>query len=517
MLFNSPVFLFAFLPLVLLGFYLIGRFYAQAALVFLLLASLFFYGWWNPSYLPLLLGSIVFNYTVGRRLVCGTGRWKQPRVRQALLMFGLASNLAALGYFKYFNFFLNSVNHLFSTDLVFVHIMLPLAISFFTFTQITYLVDAYRGTIPDYSPLHYALFVTFFPHLIAGPIVHHYQLIPQYAQRQTFHFQHRHFAIGASIFIIGLAKKVVIADSIALYATPVFDAANTGHTLTFFEAWGGALAYGFQLYFDFSGYSDMAIGLARMFGLHLPQNFNSPYKAQNIAEFWRRWHMTLSHFLRDYLYIPLGGNRRGPWRRHINLMVTMLLGGLWHGAAWTFVLWGGLHGLYLVVYHGWRSLHARLSAPLRSSAMLSHRLGVALTFLTVTIAWVPFRAESFSAATAMLSGMAGLNGFMLPSSYQALLGPLGGLLQRFGWRFSSNPGVFAGSAEVAWVIVLLMIALVFPNTQQLMSSKQMSTNHDRGLTLRWRPNGLSAVIIAAIATAALLSLNHVTAFLYFQF
>lgn len=524
MLFNSPVFLFAFLPLVLLGFYLIGRFSAQAALLFLALASLFFYAWWNPKYLPLLLGLIAFNHIVNQRLIHGTEWWARPRTRRALLVFGLTVNLAALGYFKYCNFFLDSMNELLGTDLIFAHIMLPLGISFFTFQKIAYLVDAYRGMIREHNLLHYTVFVTFFPQLIAGPIVHHAELIPQYARRRTFCFQHRYLAIGASIFIIGLVKKVVIADSIALYATPVFDAANNGHVLTFFEAWGGALAYTLQLYFDFSGYSDMAIGLARMFGLRLPQNFHSPYKARNVAEFWRRWHMTLSRFLRDYVYIPLGGNRRGPWRRHVNLMATMLLGGLWHGAAWTFVFWGGLHGLYLVIYHGWKSLRTRTGAPLGLPAPLGHGLGVVLTFLVVIIAWVPFRAESFGAAAAVLSGMAGLNGFMLPSSYLSLLGPLGGLLQWLGFRFTTDPGVFAGSTEVAWLVVLLVIALAFPNTQQIMSPNRAHTNQARKpigrghrLALQWRANAISAVTIAALAAVALLSLNRVTEFLYFQF
>ncbi|MBT5260335.1 MAG: MBOAT family protein, partial [Nitrospina sp.] len=346
MLFNSYAFIFLFLPVTLLGFQLIGnRGHCRVAVSWLIGASLFFYGWWNPAYLGLILTSILFNYAVGVSL--------GSRPAKTVLVVGIAANLGLLGYFKYANFFVDNINALTGSDIVLERIILPLAISFFTFQQITYLVDTYRGETQECDFLRYCLFVTFFPQLIAGPIVHHREMMPQFAKDTFCRLKAKHLAVGLTIFSVGLFKKVILADGIAVYSTPVFDAAEAGVILTFVDAWCGALAFTFQLYFDFSGYSDMAIGLGRMFGIILPVNFFSPYKASNIIEFWRRWHITLSRFARDYLYIPLGGNRKGTLLRFANLMITMLLIGLWHGAGWTFVIWGGLHGSYLVINHGW--------------------------------------------------------------------------------------------------------------------------------------------------------------------
>ena len=354
MLFNSYEFIFLFLPIVLLGFHLIGKQgHHRVAIAWLVGASLFFYGWWNPAYLLLMLFSVLFNYSVGVSLSNTSGR---KLLSKTILTIGVSVNLAILGYFKYANFFVDNLNALSGTNLILNEVILPLAISFFTFQQIAYLVDAYRGKTKEYNFLHYCLFVTFFPQLIAGPIVHHKEMLPQFAKDAVYKLRSKHLAIGITIFALGLFKKVVLADGVSVYATPVFNAAEAGVMLTFFEAWGGALAYTFQLYFDFSGYSDMAIGIARMFGIRLPLNFNSPYKATSIIDFWRRWHITLSRFLRDYLYIPLGGSRKGRVRRYINLMTTMILGGLWHGAGWTFLLWGALHGFYLMINHAKRFL-----------------------------------------------------------------------------------------------------------------------------------------------------------------
>ncbi len=331
MLFNSLVFIFCYLPLTLGGFFILGRRSPLAAAAWLALASLFFYGWWNPVYVGLLAASMVFNYALGVRIVRGA---------RGLLTFAIVSNLALLAYYKYANFFVDNLNAAAGTGISLGTIILPLGISFFTFTQIAFLVDAYQGKAREYSFVHYCLFVTYFPHLIAGPILHHAEMMPQFAQRQTYRPDYDKLAAGVTLFVLGLTKKVLIADEVGGYVAPFFDAARSGAALTFLEAWCGALAYTFQLYFDFSGYSDMAVGLSLMFGVRLPINFHSPYKAVNIIEFWRRWHMTLSRFLRDYLYVPLGGSRKGPARRYINLLLTMLLGGLWHGAGWTFVLWG---------------------------------------------------------------------------------------------------------------------------------------------------------------------------------
>jgi len=357
MLFNSYQFIFLFLPITLLGFHLLGKEgYNRTAIAWLVGASLFFYGWWNPAYLALILFSIVFNYGVGVSL----GYAPNSPKKKSVLFLGVASNLGLLGYYKYANFFIENINVITGAEIVLDQIILPLAISFFTFQQIAYLVDVYRDKVKEHNFLHYCLFVTFFPQLIAGPIVHHKEMLPQFAQAITYRLRAKHLAVGFTIFVIGLFKKVVLADGIAVYATPVFEIAEFNVALTFFEAWGGALAYSFQLYFDFSGYSDMAIGIARMFGIRLPLNFNSPYKAISIIDFWRRWHLTLSRFFRDYVYIPLGGQRKGEIRRLVNLAITMLLGGLWHGAGWTFVFWGGLHGLFLVINHIWSNAKIKM-------------------------------------------------------------------------------------------------------------------------------------------------------------
>ncbi|TVT47942.1 MAG: MBOAT family protein, partial [Sedimenticola thiotaurini] len=306
MLFNSYYFIFLFLPIVLAVYFLLLRKDTEYPIVWLVFASLFFYGWWNPVYLFLIIASMVINYALGWSLSDGSGM--TPINRKRILVFGIALNLSALGYYKYAGFFIENIKTLITNDFSFEEILLPLAISFFTFQQIAYLVDAYRGITKEYRFIHYALFVTFFPQLIAGPIVHHKEMLPQFLRVTSFKKNIENFSIGITIFTIGLFKKSVLADNVAQYSTPVFDAAATGDSLSFFVAWGGAMAYTMQLYFDFSGYSDMAIGGARLFGIKLPLNFHSPYKATTIVEFWRRWHMTLSRFLRDYLYIPLGGN-----------------------------------------------------------------------------------------------------------------------------------------------------------------------------------------------------------------
>lgn len=375
MLFNSYTFLFLFLPVTLLVFFRLGKYSHPLAGLWLFVASLFFYAWWNPAYVGLLLASIAFNYAVGRALVKeqSSGRAK---VKKSVLIFGLVTDLGLLAYFKYANFFVSSTDALLGQGWQLDPIILPLGISFFTFTQIAFLVDAYRGEIKEANFIHYGLFVTYFPHLIAGPVLHHKEMMPQFARATTYRLHWENFALGFTLFSIGLFKKVVLADGIAPFANALYSAASHGTVLTFLEAWAGALAYTFQLYFDFSGYTDMALGISCLFGVRLPVNFNSPYKAVNIIDFWRRWHMTLSRFLRDYLYFPLGGNRKGPVRRYMNLIATMLLGGLWHGAGWTFVLWGGLHGLYLVINHAWHGLRETLGFPSGSPTRMGRLAGI---------------------------------------------------------------------------------------------------------------------------------------------
>jgi D-alanyl-lipoteichoic acid acyltransferase DltB (MBOAT superfamily) len=406
MLFNSAIFVFVFLPVVWAGYLLSLRLpWARTGIAWLGLASIFFYGYWNPAFLPLLLGSILLNYGAGRLL--DTAFWQgSPGERKALAAAAVGANLALLAYYKYANLLSSSVGALTGLQTPVFDVLLPIGISFYTFTQIAYLVDSYRAGRSERSFSAYVLFVTFFPHLIAGPVLHHSEMMPQFLRDQR-RVPPALMLEGALFFACGLAKKVLIADSVAPAANRAFMLAESA-TLGALDSWVGALAYTTQIYFDFSGYSDMAIGLGLLFGIRLPLNFNSPYQSVSIVDFWRRWHMTLSRFLRDYLYIPLGGNRQGPARRQVNLMLTMLLGGLWHGAAWTFVVWGGLHGAYLAINHAWRHALARaprLQAGLGRFPRLAALCGWALTFLAVVVAWVVFRAESFTGFAHLLQGM----------------------------------------------------------------------------------------------------------------
>jgi len=451
---------------------------------------------------------------------------------------GIAGNLGLIGYFKYANFFVNELNSTLGMDFHLQTIILPLAISFFTFQQVAYLVDVYKGKAHEYSFLHYCLFVTFFPQLIAGPIVHHKEMLPQFAKDKVFRLSHEHLAVGITIFTIGLFKKVLLADGVAVYATPVFNAAEAGVALTFFEAWGGALAYTFQLYFDFSGYSDMAIGLARMFGIRLPLNFHSPYKAYNIIEFWRRWHMTLSRFFRDYLYIPLGGNQKGTPRSFLNLMITMVLGGLWHGAGWTFVLWGALHGFYLIVNHAWHALRHSWGHDLKRTTWFGRGIARIITFAIIVVAWVLFRAETLPGAVNVLSAMGGGNGISLSSTLEGKLGILESWILLMGGRFDGmfHNGVFgrpflgimmtAGDQLIgmAMIAFLLVLAWYAPNTQQIMIryNPAFEIYHGEikewhGQWLQWKPNRVFGVLLGIAFLYTALLLTRVSEFLYFQF
>jgi alginate O-acetyltransferase complex protein AlgI len=499
MLFNSYTFVFIFLPFTLLVFFGLNRSGPRKmAIAWLVACSLFFYAWYRPANLLLLGASLTFNFLLGIYLGRHVGRHRS----KVALVCGLAANLAVLSYFKYANFFLQTIDSLTGMHWSAGTIILPLGISFITFQKIAYLVDAYRGKVRGYNFLDYCLFVTFFPQLIAGPIVHHSEVIPQFTKRKEYRLNAEDLGVGLTQFIFGLFKKVVIADRMALYAAPIFEAARTGTAPSFLDAWIAALAYTFQLYFDFSGYSDMALGLGRMFGIKLPMNFNSPYKAANITEFWRRWHMTLSRFLRDYLYIPLGGNRRGPVRRYLNLMITMLLGGLWHGAGWTFVVWGGLHGTYLVMHHGWKALREkRATGSTPTSAGLW--AGRGLTFLAVVLAWVFFRAADFATAGRMFRAMFGGEGFHMVSSFR---------LETAG----------------AWLTTLLVAVWFMPNTQEFLARFAPSLEYAEGRMarpttgqlfrgLQWRPSALWAFIVAVVAIFSITQMSRVSEFIYWQF
>jgi alginate O-acetyltransferase complex protein AlgI len=515
MLFNSFGFILLFLPITAAIFFILAKRSHQLAATSLALASIFFYGWWDYRYVPLLLASICVNYGLGWRIAHSaretSKRW---------LICAVAANLFLLAYFKYADFYITSVNYLTGANLSALHIILPIGISFFTFTQIAFLVDTYQGKVKEYRFAHYVLFVTYFPHLIAGPVLHHKEMMPQFGDPATYKYSSKNMAVGLSIFAMGLAKKVLIADGLAVHASFFFDKTDNPSLLL---AWGGVLAYTFQLYFDFSGYSDMAIGLSRMFGIKLPLNFNSPYKAASIIDFWRRWHMTLSRFLRDYLYFALGGNKKGSARRYANLMATMVLGGLWHGAGWNFVIWGALHGVYLMLNHAWVNLAAQLRFLGRSPVWAI--FSVTLTFIAVSFAWVFFRASDLGRATAIVQGMVAIYGVALPDSIGAHLGGFKTVLENFGITFYLGGGT-RFIQTYSWVLVAAFIAFLLPNTQQIMDKFEPALDYqsDRdsatGLIaqkISWTPGGKWAFVIGVLLVASLLLLNRPSEFLYFQF
>ena len=512
MLFNSYGFIFLFMPAVLLGYFRLGRINHSYAAAWLASASLFFYGYWNPAYVGLLLGSVICNYSFGM-WIARAGAVGLPKRQKQLLVIAITANLALLVYYKYTNFFISNVNSALDTNWNFGNIILPLGISFFTFTQIAFLVDAFQGKVKEYNFIHYALFVTYFPHLIAGPILHHMEMMPQFARPASYQMNWQNIAAGLTIFIFGLAKKVLIADHLNEFATPIFNAVGAGGHPMLFEAWTGALAYTLQLYFDFSGYSDMAIGLSLMFNVRLPINFNSPYKSGNIIEFWRRWHMTLSRFLLDYLYIPLGGNRNGKFNRYRNLMITMLLGGLWHGAGWTFLIWGGLHGIYLAINHGWITFKQRMNWTGRTFAAGT------ITFIAVVVGWVFFRAPNLASAIDMLRGMAGLNGVSMYYSDTVFAAAM----KNYGVQFFGlmpltdlNPG-----NALNIIILGLFIVFVMPNLQQVMAGYEPALNTPDKLYgwqrfMAWRPSWINPLLVLLLGYFVLINLHKQSTFLYFQ-
>jgi D-alanyl-lipoteichoic acid acyltransferase DltB (MBOAT superfamily) len=504
-LFNSYTFIFGFLPVTLTLFFLLGRAGRRGpALAWLLAASLIFYAWWNPPDLPFLLTSIALNYTLALTL----HRVEDPGVRRTLTAAGIGANLLFLGYYKYAAFAAETLTAVVGVSWPTHHRPLPLGISFFTFQQIVFLVDAYRHHRLRTGPLRYATGVAFFPHLLAGPIVRYSQLMPQFSRRRILRPDAMLIAQGVTVFAIGLVKKVIVADSVAQFVPVPFGAAAAGHHLTLVEAWAAALSYTFQIYFDFSGYSDMAIGLALLFGIRLPINFDSPYKAAGIIDFWRRWHITLSAFLRDYVYIPLGGGREGTARRYRNLMITMVLGGLWHGAAWTFVAWGALHGIYLLINHGWRAIGLRPPRPLVWSTPRAAR---GVTFLAVVVAWVLFRAPSMEAAIDIMRAMAGGYGLALPRSWIAPLAARLGVAVP-AWLGVGGMGTLGGTPQLAWLAMAAAIVWGLPNTQQWMAWWPGAPP-----SLRWRPAPRWALVTAALLVLGILGLTRASAFIYFNF
>ncbi|MBD8595286.1 MBOAT family protein [Pseudomonas sp. CFBP 8758] len=515
MLFNSMVFIAGFLPVVLLGFFLLaGTGRQRLAAIWLTLASLVFYGWWNPANVPLLLGSIAFNYVLAGQLL---------RTRsKALLIMGVSANLALLLYFKYTGFLFGNINQAFGLGWTLQNITLPLAISFFTFQQMAYLVDTHDGEVVEHDFVNYCLFITFFPHLIAGPITHHREMLEQFRRGDNFRPQLVNLSIGASIFLMGLFKKVIMADPMGEKAAPVFAMAADGTVPALHEAWIGALSYTLQIYFDFSGYTDMAIGLGLLFGISLPANFNSPFKARNVIDYWSRWHMTLTRFLTSYIYNPivlriarrrmaagLPMPKRGKMSVGTFCMVvayptvlTMFISGVWHGAGWQFVAFGLVHGFYLVVAHGWRAWKARRGWAVDSDRWMHRIPAVLLTFTCVVVAMVFFRAPTLASALAVLGGMLGL---------------------------SELPAQLAANHLRSLIMIAALLAFVWtlPNIQQWMGHLRTALNAKPELhwlqrrvpASAWQPSATVGVGIGVLGFFALATAFSVapSEFLYFQF
>lgn len=486
MLFNSYEFIFAFLPLVfVIYFYLMHKRLVVGAKAFLVFASLFFYSWWNILYLPIILSSVLFNYVIGN--ILSTKEFNKSFSKKSVLIFGILVNLSLLGYFKYADFFIDNFNIISGSSINLLHLALPLALSFVTFQQIAFLVDSYKGYTKENDFINYSLFITFFPQLIAGPIVHHKEMMPQFASKYNFVKNYRNIALGLFIFSIGLFKKVVIADTFAVWANAGFDTATT---LNLIEAWATSLSYTFQLYFDFSGYTDMAIGLALLFNIKLPINFNSPYKALSIQDFWRRWHITLSRFLRDYVYIPLGGNRKGSFRTYSNLIATFVIGGLWHGAGWTFIFWGLLHGVALAIHRVWQSLGYRMNTI----------IAWFITFNFVNIAWVFFRAKSWDDAIKVLSSMFSLDNVVLPEKYFKFISEYNNIYFTFGDVYDN---ILGKNNTTVFIIAGFLITLFFKNSIEKRDA--------------FKANYFNLCICFGLMLYSIFQLNKISEFLYFNF
>lgn len=499
MLFNSYECIFLFLPLLLALWWVVGTMAPQRLPLLLLAASLVFYGLWGLPFLVLLLGMVCINYAFGCALAAmpdtpKAGSRGFSLSRKGLIILALIVNLLPLCYFKYSLFIVENVNLLLGANFHMQHPGLPLGISFYTFLQIAWLVSVYRREIKPEGITGYALFASCFPYVISGPIVRWQQVAPQYARLEAP--TAANLAPAITIFIIGLAKKVLLADTIAAYANSVFNAAEKGFPLTSAEAWVGSLAYTFQLYFDFSGYTDMAIGVALLLGFRLPDNFDSPYKSTGIVDFWRRWHITLSSWLRDFLYIPLGGSREGKLKQYRNLFLTMLLGGVWHGAGWPFVVWGALHGTMLSINHFFRAwAKGRISDAVLLNPV-TRCVSIVFTFLCINAAWVVFRADSMRGALRI---------------YQSMWeGLAGGLCAPWGTLFANN--YVQGTQPLLLLALCLVLVWCFPNTREIIYGRK-----DGKPWLSWSPSAAWAGGLAVTAFCALVMLSRKSVFLYFQF
>ena len=548
MLFNSYIFLFAFLPVAVVGYYGLAQLYgSKAAKIWLCLASFVFYGWWNPAFVLLLLGSIAFNYTLSLYLV-GKGD-AESKNQSAILFGGIAANILLLFHYKYFYPLLGFFHDLGWTHVDYGSVILPIGISFFTFTQIGYLVDCREGLVRDRGLLNYVLFVTFFPHLVAGPILHHREIMPQFAEESTYRLRIENLGVGLTLLTIGLVKKVLIADTISPWVEAGFD--NVQH-IVLIHAWSVAFAYSMQLYFDFSGYSDMAIGLGIMFGVKLPLNFNSPYKSMSIIDFWQRWHMTLTRYLTLLLYNPIAlwvtryRQRAGMTMNRqaaatpfgfasmigFPTLTTMFLAGVWHGAGLQFMVFGLLHATYLIVNHAWRLFRKPLAPPhmpFTIGMLYSIFWRVALTYCAVLLAEIFFRSSGAHDAWLLIRGMLGLNGtglpLTIPPSDIHYLGPvsdwfLNNHVLAIGLRQTYNQVTLPLLRN--WVLIFAAGIVVFaaPNAYQVLGKWSPALNKvkpTRWQFLQWRPVWVTAVATGSLLFLVTLHFDHTARFLYFQF
>ena len=481
MLFNSYEFIFLFLPITLIIYFLLNKFNKNMLTkAWLVIASLYFYSYFNKSYLILILVSILVNYFIGTELNMKTNNVIR---RKVLLMFGILFNLGALGYFKYYDFFIENINYIFKTNFNLLHIILPLGISFFTFQQLSYVIDNYHRKSLNYDFLSYCLFVTFFPQLIAGPIVLPAEMLPQFENEENKKVNWENMNRGLYMFSIGLAKKVIIADTIAHFANAGFDMMKS---LNFAEAWLTSVSYTLQLYFDFSGYCDMAMGIGMMFNIVLPINFNSPYKSTNIQEFWRKWHITLGRFMTNYLYIPLGGNRKGEFKTLRNLFIVFLASGIWHGAGWNFVIWGMLHGICILIHRIWKNTGRRLPK----------LIGWLITINLVNIFWVFFRARDLQSAEKVLKGM-----FDIPNLIYMLihLGKIKEMTLDYRTFASGNMGII-----INIIVLIASMLVVFFLKNSFEDNKNIFSQYTE-----WK--------IAFLFSLSILFFNNISVFLYFNF
>lgn len=486
MLFNSKIFIMVFLPIVLLGYFGLNRIKKETwGMLWLILASLIFYGYYRPIYLPIILISVITNYSFS----CNLYKEKRKMQRKVLLGVGLFLNISVLFVFKYYNFFVENLNLLFHSNFIKLKLVMPLGISFFTFQQISYLIDCYRKEMSKYSFTNYAAYVLFFPQLIAGPIVLHNELIPQFQNVKKKRLSFEWLAKGLYAFALGLGKKVLLADTLGLIANVGF---IPGADLSSADVVIVALSYTMQIYLDFSGYCDMARGIGYMFHIELPNNFNSPYKAVSISDFWKRWHITLTRFLTKYIYIPLGGNRKGNIRELVNIMIVFTISGLWHGANWTFVFWGVLHGLVMV-------LERTLGKYLVRTPRLIRRIG---TMIFLIFSWIYFRADSISQANRMILK---IFEFDYSRISKQIIGIVLGIEEIIPFQFllgaNSNSGAIV--ILILFLFMIMIWCMLTKNTQEKMEEFQ--------------PSIFKSIVTIVLISYGILSLNGASIFLYFNF